>query len=293
MRAWLGMVLLLVVGTALAAGPRAVRKQVESTLLATGTIRIDTAGNVIDFSLDRKDELPRAIVTMAGKYVPGWKFEPVLLNGKAVNVKTNMSIRFVAKKAEDGNYSVRMNSAGFGDAADKPHSGEADKERRADRTAQAQACPVLTPPSYPRQGQSAGVAANTYLLIKADRDGKVLDVIAEQVNLKVIDDERSMDRWRRIFADAGIRQAKKWCFAPMAPGMDPGAEFQLVRVPILFHFGELPRYGHWEAYVPGPRQANPWAENMEGLAFSPDALPPGGSYVAGKGLRLVSALTGG
>jgi hypothetical protein len=192
-----------------------------------------------------------------------------------------MSIRLVAKKIDKDNFTIAIRSAGFGDDSGKP--AENIHSTR------------LAPPQYPENAARAGVAASAYLLVKVGRDGKVMDAIAEQVNLKIVSDERSMDRWRKVFADTSLSRARQWTFQPPTEGEDADDAFWVVRVPVLFSLdgGRQPQpYGRWEAYVPGPRQSDPWGEDRDGAAFNPDTLAPGGVYLAGSGLRLLTELSG-
>ena len=161
--------------TAFAAGPAAVRKQVEASMLVTGKVQVDSDGKVSGFSLDQKDKLPESVVELVGKTVPNWTFEPVLIDGRAVNVSTDMSIRVVARKTGDGSYAVRVRSAGFGDRSGKPEEHIRSVS--------------MAPPNYPESAARVGVAGTVYLLVRAGRDGKVNDAIAEQVNLKVVGSE--------------------------------------------------------------------------------------------------------
>jgi hypothetical protein len=283
-----GIALLLATSVSLAAGPRAVRRQVEASMLVTGGIEVDAQGKVTGFSLDEKEKLPAGVIEMLGNAVPTWRFEPVLVAGQPASVSTDMSVRLVAKKLEDGNYTIGIRSAGFGDRAGRNAKKTVLKpERKGEKNA----CPSMRPPNYPESAVRAGVASNVYLLLKTGRDGHVVDVIAEQVNLKVVSDDRSMDRWRKIFADASLAQARKWCFQPSNKDANDAA-FQVMRVPVTFHLDPLPRYGQWEAYVPGPRQPSPFPEHEEGAGFSPDTLMPGRAYLAGSGLKLLTDLSG-
>ena len=274
-------VLLLAGAASFAAGPGAVRKQVEASMLVTGRIQVDTNGKVSGYSLDHKDKLPPAVVGMVDKAVPNWEFKPVLIDGKARNVSTDMSIRLVAKKVDADNYSVAIRSAGFGDRSGKPEENIRSVS--------------MAPPDYPESAGVAGVTGTVYLLVRAGRDGKVIDAIAEQVNLKVVASESSMARWRRVLEDASTRQARRWTFAPPTEGENAKADFWVARVPVVFSL-DGPRsktaYGSWEAYIPGPRQANPWEKHEEGTAFSPDTLAPGGAYLAGSGLKLLTDPSG-
>lgn len=279
-------------GASWAAGPAAVRKQVEASLVVTGKIRVDETGKVSGYTLDEQEKLPVAVVGIIARRVPLWRFEPVLLNGAPAHVSTDMSVRLVAKKADKDNYIVSVRSAAFGDESDKDSRAarvqEALKAEREGETAGRVCKTGLTPPDYPLVAAQAGVAANVYLLLKTDAGGQVQDLMAEQVNLKVVADDRVMERWRQIFADAAIRQGRKWCVEPPREGLAGPTDFQVVRVPVVFTLERPARYGQWEAYVPGPRQPSPWQGLAEGLGFSPDALMPGRAYRAGTGLKLLT-----
>lgn len=263
-----------------AAGPRAVRKQAEASMLVTGKIQIDTTGKVTGYTLDEKDKLPAGVVRLLDKAVPGWMFEPVLIDGKAMNVSTDMSVRVVAKRTEEDSFMVGIRGASFGDNGTRPEELPQSKS--------------LSPPNYPEDAARAGVTGTVYLLLRVDREGLVSDAMAEQTNLRVVADERAMAGWRRRLEDVSIRQSRKWKFVPPSQGENADEPFWVVRVPVVYSLGrpsKKPSYGVWEGYIPGPRQANPWSGDEEGIGFSPDTLAPGGAYLAGSGLRLMTALS--
>ena len=54
-------------------GPGAVRKQVESSMLVTGTIDITPAGDVIAHTLDKPEKLPKGTVEMTTRLLPQGK----------------------------------------------------------------------------------------------------------------------------------------------------------------------------------------------------------------------------
>ena len=117
-RGWnavLGIVLLLVSQAAFAGGPGAVRKQVESSMLLTGKIQVDTEGRVTAHSLDDADKVPAGVMRLIDKAVPSWTFEPMRLDGKPVKVATDMRIRVVAHKLDADRYEVAIRSATFGE----------------------------------------------------------------------------------------------------------------------------------------------------------------------------------
>lgn len=276
-RAVLGAAMLLTAAAVSAAGPGAVRKQVESSMLVTGRIEIDTQGSVTRYTLDQQDKLPVGVRELLAGSVPSWKFKPVFVDGRTVDASATMSVRLVATKLDDGNFLVGIRSASFGNGR------KGSRERRGKTR--------MKPPSYPIAAVQAGVAGTVYLLVKVGRDGKVIDVATEQVNLKVVASDPAMTRWRAVLASSAMQGARRWSFDP--PAQDPGEDgFWVMRVPVAYGSGPL-SYGTWESYVPGPRQRIQWGdENEEGVAFSPDTLQPGGSYLAGSGLKLLTALSG-
>ena len=118
-----------------------------------------------------------------------------------------------------------------------------------------------------------------------------LELKREQVNLRFITDEKGMQQLRRMLSAAAQRAAKGWTFQPPSRGESAQDPFWTVRVPVAFAMQgarAVTPYGQWESYIPGPRQRAPWEQVNEGLAFTPDALPDGGVYQAGQGLRLVT-----
>ena len=205
----------------------------------------------------------------------------VFVDGRAANVRTDMSIRVVARKIDADNYSVGIRSAGFGARSGKP----GERVRSV----------AMAPPRFPDLAARAGVTGTVYLLVKAGPDGKVIDVVAEQVNLRVIAGERDMERWRRLFAETSLSKARGWLFAPPTEGGEATKDSWVLRVPVAFTLAGPAHaaYGQWESYVPGPRLPNPWQEDSEGTAFNPDVLPPGDAYLAGSGPVLLTDLSGG
>jgi len=278
----LGIALLLASSAAFAGSAAAVRRQIESSMLLTGEIQVDAEGRVTGHSLDDAGKVPPGVVSLIDKAVPSWTFEPMRFDGKPVRVSTDMSIRVVARKLEQGDYEVAIRSAAFG-----------GRSRDPKESIQAVSMPA---PDYPLNAWRAGVVGTVYLLVRAGRDGKVIDAIAEQTNLRVAVDEHAMARWRRVLEDVSTRQAQQWKFTPPTQGEDANRDFWVARVPVVFNLDrphDAPTYGHWETYVPGPRQRDPWdTDGDEGIGFSPDTLAPGRAYLTGSGLKLLTALSG-
>lgn len=298
---------LLLLATAVAAqGPRAVRKQVESTLLLTGTIQIDAEGRVSAFTLDHRDRMPAAALQLTDRAIPTWRFRPVLHDGVAVPASTRMRVRLVASRLGEDQYKVEVRSTSFG--VGRAHAegvASAEPDQAFDDTVSGGS--IMTPPPYPTQAAAAGVTGTVYLVLRLDEAGAVSDAFAEQTNLKVIASENELVQWRRLLEQAALRAARQWRIDPFPPaagnspatspatssGQVPAA--RLVRVPIefvLLEQGETPapaEPGTWESYVPGPRKAAPWMPSDPQLAGGVDALAPGDVLEVGQSLQLLPA----
>jgi hypothetical protein len=279
-RIGLGFALLLLACTAWAAGPGAVRKQMEASTLVTGTIEIGLDGAVEVVHVDKPDRLPEGIAVFVQEQIARWRFEPALVDGRPVRARTKMSARLVAKDLHQGRATVSIRGATFGNAEALPE-------------AQRVTARQMAPPSYPVQAGERGAQGTVYLLLRVQPDGSVGDVATEQVNLKFIASEAQMEQLRTSFARVSVAAAKRWTFNPPSDGEAARQPYWIVRVPVDFAFpGTATRYGQWEAYVPGPRQSVAWAS--EDPSFSPDALPGAGIYIADQnGPKLLTPLDGG
>lgn len=278
---WLAIALWACAFSALAAGTDAVRKQVESSMLVTGTVDIDDEGRVERYSLDKREALPPAVVSLIDKHAPGWRFEPVVVGGKPVKARAKMSLRLVANRLAEDAYQVRIRSGVFGDdsTAARGEHVTADKMR---------------PPEYPPAAYRSGIQGTVYLVLRIGRDGKVEDAVAEQVNLTVVGTEEQMRRGRELLGAAAMKSARRWRFTPPIAGSEVDDEFWSLRVPVGFHLsGKLDPegvYGQWESYIPGPRQTVPWLKGEMKASESPDTYVAGGVYPIGEGLRLLTPL---
>ena len=263
------------------AGRASVRKQVESSLSVTGSIDISPAGEVVAHTLDQPEKLPKGIVDMVARIAPQWKFEPVPLQGNAVS-RSSMSLLFVAKKQEDGQLTVELRSASFNDPSPEARTTLDKKTFRS--------------PEYPFAALgSADISGIVYLAVRYDREGRILDIDAEQVNMRVIGAEAQMAQWRRALTRSCLAAAKHWKVIVPAGSIPEGEHFTVGRIPVFFMTEGMrqPRYGQWEAYIPGPRANIPWLDNTWVAGSAPDALVPGTFYGADDQRRLLTPLTGG
>jgi len=244
-------------GVANAGDSRAeVRKQVEATMLLTGSLDIDADGVVSTYTFNQTEALPKAVLEVVDRRIRGWRFEPVVVHGKAVPVRSPMQMRLVAQ--QDGpNYQLRISGVTF-----YGKKGEGSFARGK-----------LQPPRYPSEAVYKGVGGTVYLVLRVGRNGAVEDVVAEQVNLRIVGNEREMATYREWLASSAIKTARKWKFVFPTEGEDADAPFMSLRVPVDFIAPDtrLEAAGKWNAYVPGPRQGVPW-RNWDASLQSPDAF---------------------
>lgn len=266
---------LLVPAAGAEASTRGARDQVESSMLVTGSIDIATDGSVEAHRIDRPEELPPGVVTLLAKFVPDWKFEPVLVDGRAVRARTGMSIRIGARKLADGAVEVGVRNASFSDG--KP-GGIVSVD--------------LTPPRFPMSAAMKNIAGTVYLVLRVAPDGTVAEAIDEQVNLRVLGTESQLRQGRETLAKTSVAAALKWRFSVTPEAIAEGGGYAYVRVPVDYYLGRAraPAYGIWDAYIPGPVKRMPWQLEEVDPGFSPDAQVAGTLMRPGAGPRLLTRL---
>lgn len=263
------------------ASPRAVRKTAEASMLVTGHVQVNPDGTLKSFRLDAPEKLPAPVVKLIADRLPHWKFT---LSGPSNHVvDSGMSLRVLAQHQADGNYALSIEGASFDPSRDSAEKVVGEN---------------LAPPPYPWAAIRMRVSGTVYLLLQVGRDGKVQDAIAEQVNLDEYGSELEMQRCRKVLADASLLVARHWTFRVPTAGPKAADPYWVVRMPVHYNLNrsdESPRkpvYGEWKVYIPGPREAAPWADQRL-LSEAPDTLPDGALHELGSGLRLDTGKSGG
>lgn len=287
-----GLALVLALGGAFApsiamaatgAGPGSVRKQIESSLLVTGEVYIETDGSVSRLDIEKEDQLPSGVVKMVRDNALQWKFQPIQHDGHAVKAIAPMRLRVVARKLEGDRYEIALRGVSF--------------ERYDAKDPQSVVYEKLDPPKYPSDAFRSGAAGTVYLAVKVGRDGLVEDIVAEQVNLRLIASEGEMNYFRKVLADSAIAASKKWRFRVPTEGEAAAKPYWSVRIPVSYSLDRGPSesdYGKWVSYIPGPRQPVPWRDASNSADFSPDTLVEGGVYMADSTApKLLTPLQGG
>ena len=298
---WCVLLLWLAAGTVQAAGVAEARKQVEASMLVTGRVTITREGTVSDWTIDQREKLPDVVAGMIDAAAPGWRFEPIEIDGKPAHGSARMGLLMVAERVDDERFRVSIRSGHFGRDAVLMARSRERRDRRDDEADKPIADDRLTglemrPPAYPALALQAGVQGTVYVIVRVDRSGRVQDAAVEQVNLRVVGNGREMARMRDLLAKPALAAARKWTFRIPVSGEWADEESWSARVPVDYAFanGKQPGYGEWQAYIPGPRQPVPWRlESLEGFDIAPDALIAGEVHQVGTGLKLLGPLEGG
>jgi hypothetical protein len=262
---------------------REVLQQAEASMVLTGQIDIDADGRVEAFQMDRRDQVNDMIVRFVEETVQTWRFEPGRVDGRAVKARTPVSIRLGGKVQPDGRQQVTLQAASF--------------EQYDDNATDSVTRLKLPPPAFPEDVYYAGGRGDVLLLLQIGRDGKVMDVATEQVNLRLATTEAGMRKMRDKLSRASMGAARKWTFKVPTTGENKDDASWTVRVPVRFAFndGREERYGVWDAYIPGPRQQAPWRADKALADDNADLLPAGGVFMADaapKGPQLLTPLGG-
>ena len=276
----LGRVFVLLLATwslsAMAQSEREMRAQAQASMLVSGTIDIEPDGSVSAYALDQRKKLPPFVVDVVDRAVPGWRFEPVVVDGTNVPARSRMIVRLVAAPATGDGIEVRISGASFG-AYDEEDAGTVRPVSRP-------------PPRYPSALSRLYPRGDVYLALKIGREGQVMDVAVEQVNLRSAANATTSERIRKLFSDAAIEAARKWTFRPPTTGDQADAPYwsATTSISFLIHGDPADDFGRWIGYIPGARQTAPWLRQAE--RNTNDALADGTLRQLGTGPRLVTPL---
>jgi TonB family protein len=221
--------LALLGGTAIATPPpdqaNVAQKLPTYRLEANGDLYIGSDGAVTDYKL-RSDDLTPSIAALIDKQVRSWRFEPILVDGRAVKAKTSLKLVLTASPVAGG-YQLHVAGVGFGNPV---------------RRSQDQ----LKPPEYPMAARHAGVGAEVVLVLTLDGEGRVTAADVESTSLSGKGPQRVMEQWADLFEHNAKGAARRWRF-DMTERIDGKAKTMRIRVPFEFRMAD---WHGWTANVP-------------------------------------------
>lgn len=293
---WCALLLWLAAAAVQASGGVAdIREQVEASMLVTGRVTITLEGTVGDWTIDRREKLPPAVAKVVDAAAPGWRFEPIVVDGKPAHGSARMSLLIVAERVGEGRFRASIRDGYFGrEAANRLGERRAGKTEVPDPEQLTSVW--MRPPLYPQRALLAGISGTVYLALRVGRGGEVEEAAVEQVNLRAVGTEREMAFARDILAGAALAASRKWQFRPPTLGKSASDASWTVRVPVDYSINgdRQAAYGQWETYVAGPRTPVPWElESPEALAVAPETLVAGELHQSGMALKLLGPLEGG
>ena len=245
-------------------------------IVANGEVRIAPDGSVSDYRL--KSKLTPAIAELVNRAVRGWRFEPILQDGKPVIAKSALRMRLIAEPTakDPDSFIMRVVDIEFG-APDRTHGGR--------------------PPRYPNAAVSARLNAKVVLALRLDETGKVVEAVPYQTSLGARPrSETDGENWRRLFERASITAAKTWRY-DLTETIDGKRIGTYALAPIVFTImppGQVAnRQDNWQAYIPGPIHELPWDFGRSDSADDPASrLADGEAAALNSRFRLVDDVVG-
>lgn len=236
---------------------------------ATGKIEIGPDGAVREFEID--PGLPKAVRGLIKESVPNWRFEPVLVAGRAVVARTRMTLELSAHPSGDDQYRIQLDNAWFGTPQQRGK---------------------IKLPRYPKEAMRAGFGARVLLHAKLDAQGNVTDVHAYQTSLSRDGYTGTVNRLRERFEAASLLAAKQWKYDP-AELIDGEASGITVTIPISFELTPMDdAENRWQSYIPGPITPAPWVDANSVAAQQTDGLADGAAAALDSRFKLLSNVIG-
>jgi hypothetical protein len=180
----------------------AAAEPIESVLVLAveGDVFINADGSLADYRIDTP--APGNTAENVLRIARGWRFEPVLVEGKPQAVVARMRVALAATKQGE-QFQVRVDNVTF------PGLAAAARERARDEGVRLEKNP--RPPRYPPGVQRAGIAGRVLLALRYDESGKVTDVAAVQ---SMLFDRRESDevtaRAIELLEQAAVEAAHDW-----------------------------------------------------------------------------------
>ncbi len=258
---------------------------VESVLVnrVDGRITIDAQGVPIDYRIET--ELTDKVRALLDKAVRGWRFEPVLVDGKPVTAEARMRVTLAAHEQGDG-LRVGVDNVIFPTDADSANLSEV-------KVAKVR----VMPPKYPGYAASLGVEGRVLLHLKISPEGRVEDMVAVQSSLaNVAGKDELLGKLIAEFEEASLKAARNWRFRVDATGSSAEAEEGITfAIPVDYRMWDKKdqERGAWATEVRGPKRVAPWHGDKQHFQQVGVSDVSGNEMVyLGGGLRLATEVQG-
>jgi hypothetical protein len=261
------LLLSLLAGAAFASEPQSL------AATTTGALAVDAEGRVTSVILDHK-ELGEETMAVFERRIREWRFEPVLVEGRAVPVRAGIHLGLLLKKgARDQDDVFEISGVWLSETT------TSDVDAVDVTPTEAEIVADLKAPLYPRRALQAQVGARVQLLLRIGADGKVVDVATHAAELRTQFAHSELDRKRfaSMFIKGAERAAMKW----RLPGLRPGVAL----MPVHFRMSDAGNDGRrWAPAHIVPIEPPAWATD-EPVVYLNESGQPDSSR-----LRLLTAL---
>lgn len=246
------MLILLVASAVASAEPAYFTTSVE------GELTIGPQGEVVDVTLKDADWMGDPVVEGYRQKLRGWRFEPIIEDGRAVQARGEMRLTLVAVRDDEkktAHFAIR-------------HVHFPDPEAKAQPIERAK----FRAPMYPGDAARNGVGAQVILVARVDAAGTPTEIAVEQLHLTGPQPGSHAKRIASQFARASTAAAKHWTLN----GVEPGS---LVHLPIKYTPPAFsPPRGGWERIYPVSMEVPDWVEQARQaeqrvLALAEDGSP--------------------
>jgi len=213
-------------------------------LIVRGTVSIDAQGAVLQYALESKD-LPEPVTDLIARTVAGWRFEPVLADGKAVQAKTRMMMQIQGQAIDGEKYQLSLADVVFG-----------VRELRG----------PITPPKYPISAVRYMQNADLWIAARINANGDVLEMHPWRTSLsRSYRSKKEEEKWRKRFEAVAVDAIETWKFEPLSPADGISVESTLM-IPMSFRTSFSARAPVAKqasatvefSGVPGPIHPIPW-----------------------------------
>lgn len=227
-------------------------------LSASGELFLAPDGTVADVKLARNRGLTPEIAALVESRVRTWRFEPVLVDGKAITAKTRLNLELRAEPVAGG-YRLRVQGLGFGNPVRNTNQ--------------------MRPPEYPRAARVAGLEAQVVVVATLDADGNVAEATVGSTSLSMTGSPKVLGRWATLFEKAALAAAKQWKFqlTEVVDGRTIARTSVSVPIEYRIRYDNMPE--GWHQLVPVPGRGTGDAETRMAMASlaqggQPQALDP-------------------
>lgn len=192
----------------------------------TGELVVDADGRVVSVELDHKQLGAKAMDAFEQRIL-SWRFEPVIVDGRAVPARARVHLDMLAK-AMPGTEGLQLEirQAWFSEPPDAKKPKEFGEEAAVDSSTDGDS--GLSPPQYPLAPLMEGAGGTVWLLVRVGADGEVTEVGTRAAELRTVFTftPRRQKHHMRAFALAAEQAAKGWKL--------PGCKNMVVIVPVKF-----------------------------------------------------------